>query len=275
MVSGRSTRPFRFGVTHGRVGDLSTWTAAARRTEELGYASLLLPDTVHTAAPFPALTAAAAVTRTLHVGTWVVCEPLRTPGSLAWEVHSMRALCGDRFELGLGAGRPGAERDAAALGVPFGSPGERITRLTSTLTLLREQAPDLSILLAASGPRLLALAGRLADTVALGWAPDADASTAAAQIEVVVTAARARDESPELAAGLVAVGDVGVPYLRTLGVDPRRLANKDAVTVVHGTPHHMADQLLRRRETLGISYVTVPAEAIEAFAPVLALLADR
>ena len=80
---------------------------------------------------------------------------------------------------------------------------------------------------------------------------------------------------PELAAGLVAVGDVGVPYLRDLGLDPRRLADQDAVTVVHGTPQQMADQLLRRRDALGISYVTVPAETIDAFAPVVELLADR
>ena len=274
-MSGATPRPFRFGVTHARVGDLPTWTAAARRSEELGYATLLLPDTVHTAAPFPALAAAAAVTNALHVGTWVVCEPLRTPESLAWQARSMQALCSDRFELGLGAGRPGAERDAAALGVPFGSPAERIKRLTSTVATLREQAPDLSILLAASGPRLLALAGRVADTVALGWPPDTDPSAAAARVEAVATAAQCRDELPELAAGLLAVGDIGVPYLRGLGVNPRQLADHDAVTVVHGTPQHMADQLLRRRDALGVSYITVPAETIDVFATVVEILADR
>jgi probable F420-dependent oxidoreductase len=270
-----AVRPFRFGVTSGAVGDLASWAALARRVEDLGYAALLVPDTVRTAAPFAALAAAAAVTQTLHIGTWVICEPLRPPATLAWEVRTLRELCGVRFEPGLGAGRPGAEQDARVLGVPFGSPAQRIERLMSTVDLLRQQAPGTPILLAASGPRLLALAGRRADTVAVGWPPQTDEAAAAARIALVAEAAADRGAVPELAAGLVAVGDVAVPYLRHVGTDPRRLADQGAVTVVHGPPARMAGQLLHRRDTLGISYVTVPAEALEAFAPVVELLAGR
>ena len=42
-----------------------------------------------------------------------------------------------------------------------------------------------------------------------------------------------------------------------------------------GTPDEMADRLLRRRETLGASYITVPEAFMEAFAPVLERLSGR
>src|SRR5438105_15937929 len=109
---------FRFGLTNGVAGDMASWTSAARRAESLGYATFLLPDTLRTPAPLPALTAAAASTTSLRVGTWVLCDPLRNPRQLAWEAASVQALCGGRFELGIGAGRPDAEADCAALGVP-------------------------------------------------------------------------------------------------------------------------------------------------------------
>ena len=35
----------------------------------------------------------------------------------------------------------------------------------------------------------------------------------------------------------------------------------------------MADTLRRRRDELGVSYLTVPAQSVEAFAPVVAELA--
>jgi hypothetical protein len=44
---------------------------------------------------------------------------------------------GGRFELGLGAARPDAEREAARLGMPFGTPGERTRRIDQTLQAVR------------------------------------------------------------------------------------------------------------------------------------------
>jgi hypothetical protein len=42
-----------------------------------------------------------------------------------------------------------------------------------------------------------------------------------------------------------------------------------------GTEAEIADDLLRRRDEFGISYVSVPHSAIEAFAPVVARLSGR
>ena len=104
--------------------------------EQLGFSTLLCPDGTGTFAPFQALSAAAAATSTLRLGTYVLASPLRTPGEIAWETASLDVLSGGRFELGLGAGRPDAERDAR-LGVPFGRPGERIRRIEQTLQAVR------------------------------------------------------------------------------------------------------------------------------------------
>jgi probable F420-dependent oxidoreductase len=268
-----SQHRFRFGVTNSATGDLAAWSAAARRAEELGYSTFLLPDTTATPAPLPALAAAAAATTRLRVGTWVLCEPLRDPGLLAWEAATMAELLGDRFELGIGAGRPGAERDAAATGRAFPDAARRVRSLAQTVALLRDRVPGTRLLVAASGPRLLALAGQVADTVALGWPPATDVAAAREKVAAVLEAAGGRDV--ELAAGLVAVGDMDAPWLRWMGVTATDLADQGAVTVVSGAASEMADQLRRRRDVLGISYVTVPAQATEAFAPVVELLADR
>ncbi|MDQ2847773.1 MAG: LLM class flavin-dependent oxidoreductase [Actinomycetota bacterium] len=270
-----SDHSFRFGLANGVVGDPPSWTAAARRAESLGYSTILLPDTLRTPAPLPALAAAAAVTTTLRVGTWVLCDPLRNPRQLAWEAAGLQQLCGGRFELGIGAGRPDAQADCAELGLPFLSPGERINRLSDTLGLLRNTLPDTTIMVAASGPKLLTLAAHTADIIAFGWPPATDTAAARERIDIVRSAAGERAEDIELATGLIAVGDAKAPWLARMGTDARTLAGAGAITVLTGTARQMTDELQRRRDALGLSYVTVPADAAEIFAPVVAELANR
>src|SRR5260370_41567215 len=96
-----SERAFRFGVVAATAATGAEWVATAQRAEELGYDTLLVPDTLRTLAPFPALAVAAASTRTLRVGTYVLSVPNRAPGLVAWESKAMHLLTGGRFELGL------------------------------------------------------------------------------------------------------------------------------------------------------------------------------
>jgi probable F420-dependent oxidoreductase len=264
---------FRFGVTGVPGGAPAEWLRLARRAEELGFSTLLSPDTTRTPAPLPALAAAAAVTERLHVGTWVLCEPLRNRRQLAWEAATLEQLSGGRFELGVGAGRPDAAADAAELGVPFGAPGERLAALRDTLALVRERLPDTRILIAAAGPRLLELAAQTADIVAFGWPPTTDIPAARERVDRVRAAAGGRDV--ELACGLIAVGAGEQPWLTRMGLDAGALTAAGAVTVLAGSPGEMADELQRRRDALGISYLTVPSKAIEQFAPVVEALAGR
>lgn len=286
MSDPMTERPFRFGITAGAATDMASWTNAARRAESLGYSTLLMPDTLSTPAPLPTLAAAAAATSTLRVGTWVLCDSLRNPRTLAWEVASLDRLSGGRVELGLGAGRPAAEQDAQRLGVPYGSAGQRVDRLAESVRLIRrlfdggEQgfpaaAGTVPILIAASGPRLLRYAAHEADIIAFGWPPTTTPEQARPLIEHVRDAAPDRFAELELAAGLIAVGDEQHPWLARMGLDVSTLADNDAVTVLTGSAQRMADTLRRRRDSLGLSYLTVPIQSADAFAPVVELLAGN
>src|SRR5689334_861147 len=186
--------PFRFGVVAAQARSGDEWLAAARRAEALGYSTFLIPDTLgQTLAPLPALAAAAAATRTLRVGTFVLANDMRNPVLVAREAATIDFLSGGRLELGLGAGRPSAGDDNRKLGISFDSGGVRVERLAEALGIIKAllggqratapgphyavadadvfprpvQQPRPPILLAAGGRRLLALAAREADIVAL------------------------------------------------------------------------------------------------------------
>ena len=145
-------RHFRFGIVGGRPETAVALTATARRLENLGYSVLLVPDTPHTLSPAIACAVAAAGTTTLHVGPHVLAAPNRTPGLVASETATLHTLTGGRYELGLGAGRPGAERDAAAFGMPFGSAAARIAQVDDTIAAVRHLSPDTPIMVAGAGP---------------------------------------------------------------------------------------------------------------------------
>src|SRR3954447_9336784 len=98
-MSAMSEREFRFGVVAGKAPSGAEWAATARRAEELGYDTLLVPDTLNTFAPFPALAAAAAATTSLRVGSYVLSAPNRTPGLVTWEAETLQQLSDGRFEL--------------------------------------------------------------------------------------------------------------------------------------------------------------------------------
>ncbi|KAB8189357.1 LLM class flavin-dependent oxidoreductase [Nonomuraea phyllanthi] len=252
--------PFRFGAVAGHATDAAAWTGLARRAESLGYATLLVPDTLRTLSPFAAAAVAATATTTLRVGTFVLSAPNRTPESVAWETATLHTLTDGRFELGLGAGRPGAEEDAAALGVEFGTPGRRVERLARTIDAVK----DVRVLVAASGPRLLRLAARKADTVALGVPPRYTEDQVAAKLDELYELAGDRFHDLELSMNLAAAG----------GEPPSWLSVPPGGTgVLTGTPDEMADTLRRRRDRLGVSYVSVNAQYLDAFAPVVERLA--
>ena len=114
--------------------DLPTWRDRVRRIADSGYSTLLMPD-VPTWQPAlgPTLATAAALAD-LRIGSWVYAAALREPWSTAWEAHSLSVLTEGRFEMGIGAGRPGIEVE---LGRPAVSPAERRARMRETVAALR------------------------------------------------------------------------------------------------------------------------------------------
>jgi probable F420-dependent oxidoreductase len=296
-----TSHPFRFGVVTAMARTGDEWVARARRVESLGFATLVMPDGLkYSLAPFPALTAAAAATQTLRVGTYVIANDYRNPVMLAKDVATIDLLSGGRFELGIGAGRPDAEADLRMLGVPFESGGVRLARLAESLAVLKAllagqsatapgphygvaaaeisprpvQQPHPPILIAGSGKQMLALAAREADIIALGVPPDASAALVTEKIGTIREAAGARFEQLELNMNLMAVGQQVPRYLSMqLGLTAEGLAQSGAVTALVGSTDEMCETLLRRRETLGISYFMVGDELMDAFAPVVERLA--
>lgn len=103
-------RPFRFGVNVRTTGSHIEWADKARKVEALGYAVLLMPDHLgDLLAPMPGLTAAAAATTRLRVGTAVLNNDFRHPVLVAPEAATLDVLGGGRLELGLGAGHMQSE----------------------------------------------------------------------------------------------------------------------------------------------------------------------
>lgn len=132
-------RPFRFGAAIDASQEQPSgraWRDRAKRIEDLGYATLLIPDHfVTTFSPVPALTAAAAATSALRVGTMVFDNDFRHPAVLAKDAATLDVVSDGRFEIGIGAGWHEPEYRAA--GIPFSAPAVRVARLAESVAVLK------------------------------------------------------------------------------------------------------------------------------------------
>src|SRR5919205_381395 len=130
--------PFRFGVVAAQARTGDEWATKARRVESVGYSTVVVPDTLrYRLAPLPALAAAAAATRSLCIGTYVIANDYRHPVLLAKDLATLDLLSDGRLEIGLGAGRPAAAEDNRMLGLPFDPGHVRIARLAESIAVLK------------------------------------------------------------------------------------------------------------------------------------------
>jgi probable F420-dependent oxidoreductase len=185
-------RPFRFLGEAAQVTDAKTFVESARRAESNGYSVLVFPDhLLEILAPLPAMTAAAAATTNLRVGTFVFNNDLRHPAVLAQDLATLDLLSDGRLEIGIGAGWN--EPEYRQIGLPFDPVGTRVERLEEALKVLKGmfgdghfsfsgkhytirdrdgqpkpvQKPHPPIMIGGGGRRVLSLAGREADIVSL------------------------------------------------------------------------------------------------------------
>jgi probable F420-dependent oxidoreductase len=306
-------RPFRFGVQEHRAPTATAWKEKARKVESLGYAALYLPDHfTDQLGPIAALMAAADATTRLRVGSLVFDNDYRHPVVLAKEAATLDLLSDGRFDLGLGAGWMATDYEQAGIpfdspgtrigrmeealkiikglfaGTPFSFSGKHYQVASIEGSPLPVQKPHPPILLGGGGKRMLHLAAREADIVnvnfdlregrvnrdlvrtglaeatdeKLGWIKEA-AGERLDQVELSVTIFLANITDDRESVATMMAGGIGAE-------------SKDILAMPHfliGTVDELVDDLRARRERYGISYVIVPGEVDESFAPVVAKLA--
>ncbi|MCA9880273.1 MAG: LLM class flavin-dependent oxidoreductase [Thermomicrobiales bacterium] len=209
--------------------DWETAKARVLEAEALGFEAVALADhLVDWTDPsrpwfeaWSSLAALAEATRTIRLTTVVTQIPLRNPAMLARQVLTLDHISRGRIELGLGTGLT-IDPSYAMAGLPNWTPAERVARfaeyceLVSLLlsqevttyhgtyyavegTVLRPrslQQPRPPLLVAALGPRMLALAARFADR----W------NSLSFQPEFAAQLAETRRRSATLDAACAAIG---------------------------------------------------------------------
>ena len=296
----------RFGVQASLAADggASDWLDLAVKAEDLGFDALYVADHAGVcASPFTALGAAAAVTSTLRLGTYVLNCGVRDPLAIASDAATLDRLSDGRVVLGLGAGHTPSEWTMSGRAYPSGA--ARVARLAETVELVeallggevvthhgehldlddatlsfpRPVQPKIPLLVGGNGRALLRLAGRTADVVGLtglartledghrhsvDWRPEAIAE----RVAMVRAAAVDRAEPPVLDA---LVQHVEITERRADAAErcASVILGASAADVVAapytliGTVEQLVEEVLAHRERFGITSYVVRADAID------------
>ena len=191
----------------------------------------------------------------------------------------MSILTGGRFEFGIGTGHPENIRQAAeVIGMPHTTPAQRLDQVGQAIDRLRDLDGDqhTPVLMAVSGPRALAVAAARADIVTIATGPLGSRADMTRLVGELRAAAGSRASSLELLLNIFVIGDDMPAWMQQfLGADAATLIARDSLTILRGSARQMADELRRRRDAFGTSYVAVNAIFTEQFAPVVELLAGQ
>lgn len=305
----RDTRPFRFGVQEHSAPSGKAWRDRARLIESLGYQALYLPDHFgEQLGPIAASMAAADATSTIRFGALVFDNDYRHPVALAKEVATLDLLSEGRFDFGLGAGwlksdyeqsgirydPPGVRIDRMEEGLAiikgllaggaFSFEGKhyRINSLDGYPAPVQKPHPP--IIIGGGGRRMLRLAAREADIVNVnfdlreGRASPETAHTGKAEatdekLAWIKEAAGDRIDQIELSVYIffASITDdreaVAGALMRGLGYEL-----EDVLQTPHfliGTVDQVVESLRERRERYGTSFVILPGNVAEDFAPVV------
>jgi probable F420-dependent oxidoreductase len=267
---------------------------------------------VQTLAAIPAMAYAAAVTSTPRIGSRMLNVGYHLPAVLAKEIATIDVLSDGRLEVGLGAGWLVAEYEALGIpfdsagdrialleefvelisqvctGGMVDVSGRFVNAGGYTGVPATVQTPRPPIMIGGGGPRILRYAGRVADIVSINFdnrsgqvGSDSIATSTATQtankIAWVSDGASGRQELPELGIATYFLSVTGRSENSAESVAARTgLAMDELVSFPHalvGEVPQIVEELQRRREVYGFSYVTVGDANLEAFAPVVAALA--
>lgn len=293
--------------------DATSWCELARRAESAGYDALLVGDHPGVrATPFVALAAAAAVTSTVRLGSYVANAGVREPALLAADVATLDLLSDGRALLGIGAGHTpvewravGRERPdvagrvrrciAVAEAVRALLAGDEVTVDSADLTMYgarldrpRPVRPRIPLTVGTANTELLRWAGAHADVVGLtGFGRtladghDHDVRWRTAQIEAQVAAVAAgaagRADPPALEAlvqQVVVTDDAEAAAARS--AEETGLTVDELLAspfVLIGTPDEIVAAVAAHRRRWGVTRYVVRADALEPLAPLLPRLA--
>lgn len=267
-------------LAENETGAAPSWDelkTAAVLAEDLGYDSIWVYDhllhrfdrhpTVGFWEAWTMLTALAASTTRVRIGTTVLCAGFRNPALLAKMAETLDEVAAGRLILGLGAGWHEPEFDA--FGFPF---DRRVSRLEEALQIIRPLLHDrqvdfqgtwhraalceirpagprpggIPILMAAFGPRMMRLTARYADQWTTDWlGPEAKVKENIAALHAACEL-EGRDPST-----LTITGGVTVAYPE-LGQLPAWMSSPD--TYLTGTAEEMAAHLIAYRD-LGVDHI--------------------
>ena len=267
---------------------------------------------VQNIAAVPAIMAAASATNSIKVGCRVFCTSYRPAGVLAKEAMTLDFLTEGRLELGLGAGWVTSEYEA--LGIPFDPPGKRITRLEETIAVVKAhmKGEDLNfngdqvkasgyqglpaspsgkvpLMIGGGAPRVLGIAGREADIVSINYnnssghlAGSRETDTAEAtlkKIEWIKEGAgnRFNDIELEIGAYLTIVTDNQTETAKSF-TDMLGMSVEEVLSFPHaliGSVDYICEELEKRRELFGITYISFPDSAAESAIPIVEKLSGK
>ncbi|MFU8873107.1 LLM class flavin-dependent oxidoreductase [Micromonospora sp. SL4-19] len=292
-----------------RPTDAASWLDLARRVEAAGFDALLAADHPgYGASPFVSLAAAAAVTSTLGLGSYVSNAGVREPILLATDVATLDVVSGGRARLGLGAGHTPAEWRAVGRERPDVAgrvrrcvavaeavrdllAGEEVTVDTpelvahaARLTELRPVQARIPLTMGTANSTLLRWAGAHADVVGLtgfgrtladGHQHEARwrADQIEAQLAHVAAGAAGRVEPPTLEALVqrVAVTDDAEAVAAEMALDLGLTAAQLLATpfVLIGTEDEIVTAVAEHQRRWGITRFVVRKDAVD---PLRALL---
>lgn len=292
--------------------DLGSWLSLACRLESSSFEALLIADHPGTGvSPWPALGAAAAVTTTLKLGTYVLQSGVRDPVQTAADAATLDVLAPGRVLLGLGTGHTFREWEVTGRQRPPAA--DRVGRLIEfvdavarllhgdTVTMegryLRlvdaalEQLPTegrVRLIVGGGNRELLRMAAARADVVGLSGLgrtlPDGHAhevrwsnANLESQLDVTREESARTGNAPEIEAlvQVVTVTEDRSQALADLAEQlPGGAADDLAETpfVLVGTIEEMAGQLVRQAQRWGITRYVVREPAVEPAERILALL---
>ena len=306
-------RPFRFSVQHHAASSGQAWRDLARKTEDLGYTTLYLPDHFGDQwAPTVAMTIAAEVTTSLRVGALVYDVDYRHPVTLAKEVATLDLATEGRTIFGFGAGWMKTDYDES--GIAYDSPGTRINRMTEALTIMKDlwasgtctfkgehytitnaqgfPRPHTPggppIVIGGGGKKVLTIAAQMADTIGVNPSlaagvvgPEAAQSSLADVYRERMTWIRAAagDRFDDLDLQVLTFMTSVVPNRDEVLANLAPLFNitpdvaSEIPLLMVGTEDEIVEQLQKRREEFGFNDIVVQGDAMDAFAPIVARLA--